>query len=52
MATRKPSSRLRGAWRQRVPAWALAHLNRKYEKFVAEHKRGYPMNEDAHDPDS
>ncbi len=28
-----------GVWRQRVFAWALAHLNKKYEKFVAEHKR-------------
>ncbi len=37
----RPSRRFfeTGAWRQRVFAWALAHLNKKYEKFVAEHKR-------------
>lgn len=28
-----------GAWRQRAFAWALAHLNRKYERFVENYKR-------------
>jgi ubiquinone/menaquinone biosynthesis C-methylase UbiE len=27
------------SWRQRAFAWALAHLNGKYERFVAGHKR-------------
>ena len=28
-----------GAWRQRAFAWALAHLNQKYERFVQKYKR-------------
>src|SRR5689334_14064872 len=27
------------AWRQRAFAWGLAHLTRKYERFIAERKR-------------
>jgi ubiquinone/menaquinone biosynthesis C-methylase UbiE len=28
-----------GAWRQRAFAWALAHLNKKYERFVQKYKQ-------------
>ena len=28
-----------GPWRQRAFAWALAHLNQKYERFVQKYKR-------------